>query len=114
MTAMIAPSATHRIWIAGDLADARRTIREFCHREGACFAVSPVDYIYTGGHETGVCVTLINYARFPRDVDQLRDQCERLAAALARDLHQRSYSIEGPDGTHYYPVTIPAAEGATA
>lgn len=101
-------SHTVRIWIAGDYQDAVRTVREFCFSEGACFAVQPVDYIYTGGMEAGVCVTRINYARFPADPDVIDDQCRRLAGILRIKLRQRSYSIEGPRATIWIQDTLPA------
>lgn len=93
-----AETITYRIWIAGDYDDAVRTVREFC-QEGACFAVQPTDYVYTGGMESGVCVTLINYPRFPLDSSELYDRVERLAELLKERLFQDSYTIEGPETT---------------
>jgi hypothetical protein len=92
------PSYTVRIWIAGDYDDALRVVKEFC-AEGACFAVSRCDYVYTGGMESGVCVTRINYPRFPASPDAIIEQCARLAELLRERLFQDSYSIEGPDST---------------
>jgi len=99
---MIAASSfTCRIWIAGDYRDACRSVREFCE-EGACFAVSPADYIYTGGAEAGVVVTRINYPRFPKEPQEIWDQCERLAEKMRADLCQDSFAIEGPTQTFWY------------
>lgn len=94
-------SHTVRIWIAGDYQDAMRCVRAFCANEGACFAVQPVEYVYTGGQEAGVCVTLINYVRFPSTAEALDNKARRLAADLCRDLFQQSYSIEGPHTTEW-------------
>lgn len=96
-----APTITYRIWIAGDYADAVRTVREFC-QEGACFAVQPTDYIYTGGMESGVCVTLINYPRFPSNPGELFGKAKRLADLLQERLFQDSFTIEGPDNTVWF------------
>jgi len=95
-----AQSYTVRIWIAGDYADACRAVREFCE-EGACFAVSPADYIYTGGTEAGVVVTRINYPRFPAEPEEIVSQCFRLAEHLRARLFQDSYAVETPDETHW-------------
>lgn len=97
-----ADSHTVRIWIAGDYSDAMRICRQFCAGEGACFAVSHAEYVYTGGQEAGVCVTLINYPRFPSAPDDLDAKAERLAMALREGLHQQSFSIEGADKTVWY------------
>jgi len=104
-----APSHTHRIWIAGDHQDALRTVREFC-QEGACFAVQQADYVYTGGMEAGVCVTLINYPRFPKESGELFEKVQRLADLLKERLFQDSYTIEGPDNTVWF-TTREAAHG---
>ena len=95
------PSYTVRIWIAGDYADSVRAVREFCE-EGACFAVSPADYVYTGGAEPGVVVTRINYPRFAAEPEQILAQCFRLAEHLRIRLFQDSYSVETPDQTYWF------------
>lgn len=95
------PSHTVRIWIAGDYQDALRCVRAFCANEGACFAIQPTEYVYTGGQESGVCVTLINYPRFPATPDDLNDKARRLAADLCVALFQQSYSIECPSTTEW-------------
>lgn len=96
-----APSYTIRIWIAGDYADAIRAVREFAE-EGLCAAVTPAAYVYTGGMEDGVCVTIINYSRFPKTPDEIRATAGRLADYLRERLYQDSYSIEGPDVTEWF------------
>lgn len=96
-----APSFTARIWIAGSYDAAIEAVREFCE-EGACFSVTRCAYVYTGGMEDGVCVTRINYPRFPAYKDDIKSQCERLAEFLRERLFQDSYSIEFPDETVWY------------
>lgn len=98
----VASSCTFRIWIAGDFTTAQSAVRDFCYGEGACFAVSPVEYIYTGGQESGVCVTLIHYPRFPSSETELWMKARRLAEQLRVRLCQHSYSIEGPRETTFY------------
>lgn len=99
-------SATFRIWIAGCERQARQTIRAFCNAHGDCYSVSDTEFIYTGGAEAGVCVTRINYPRFPLSPDEILARVRSLAQALARDLHQRSYSIEGPEFTEWVEVDL--------
>lgn len=93
-------SYTVRIWIAGDYTDAVRAVREFCE-EGACFSIIPCDYVYTGGMEAGVCVTRINYPRFPVEPKEIVSQCFRLAHHLRERLYQGSVAIETPDETYW-------------
>ncbi len=96
-----APSLTFRIWIAGNYGDALRACREFCSNEGACFAVSRAAYPYTGGMEDGVCVTLINYPRFPKSEAELADKAMRMGEHLKDRLFQDSFTVEGPQETFW-------------
>lgn len=98
---MNAPTQTFRIWIAGDYADACRAVKLWCDSRGDCYAVSRCDYIYSGGSESGVCVTRINYGRFPERSEDIQNRVFALAQHLAEQLYQKSYSIEGPETTEY-------------
>lgn len=106
-----ATSFTVRIWIAGDYRDACRAVKDFCQR-GDCYSVAPCDYIYTGGAEAGVCVTRINYPRYPEHHDKILLQCVDLAEHLRRKLFQDSYSIETPDKTYWFSRRI-TSDGVT-
>ncbi|MER9911644.1 hypothetical protein NKJ71_13525 [Mesorhizobium sp. M0050] len=97
-----APTIRVDIFIAGDLAQAKQVCREYCMEIGACVTVEPVDYIYTGGEETGVRVGLINYPRFPTDQYAILDKAGELARRLMDRLCQNSYSIVGPESTKWY------------
>lgn len=99
MTNDTCPTIRFDIFIAGDLADARRICREYCINMGFCVTVEPVDYIYTGGRESGVRVGIINYPRFPSDHDELYRRASGLADLLMTGLYQHSYSIAGPKET---------------
>jgi hypothetical protein len=90
------------IFIAGDIATAKQTCRQWCMDRGDCVTVEPVDYIYTGGTETGVRVGWINYPKFPRSPDEILDRAKTLAEFLRVDLCQHSYSIQTPEKTYWH------------
>ena len=92
---------TCKIWIAGDYDVARGTVRKFCAEMGDCYAVERCDYIYTGGEESGVCVTRINYPRFTATPEEIVLRVRELAAKLCDDLYQKSYTIETPSRMEY-------------
>lgn len=104
---VMAKTSTFRIWIAWDYSDAVRAVREWCAERGDCYAVNACEYVYSGGCELGVCVTRINYARFPEDPDHIGDRVAKLAEHLSRRLFQKSYSIETPLETLYFKVDGP-------
>lgn len=101
MISKSASSYTHRVWIAGDYHDAVRACREFTEA-GLCVAVQPADYVYTYGMETGVCVTLINYPRFPAPQREMQDKAVALGKHLMDRLSQGSFSVEGPNETFWF------------
>jgi hypothetical protein len=84
------------VYVAGDLADAKRICRRFC-MHGACVTVTPTEFIYTGGQESGVCVGFVNYPRFPAEPVEIFKKAELLAEILMDDLCQTSALIQSPD-----------------
>ena len=89
------------IHIAGDLQAIRATCRKFCYEKGLCVSVTPTEYIYTGGAETGAIVGLINYPRFPELPEVIHECAGQLADQLMVDCCQRSCTVVAPDETHY-------------
>jgi hypothetical protein len=104
---MIAPTHSFKLWIAGDYATAVTATREWCADRGDCYAISACDFVYTGGAESGVCITRINYGRFPAEKDDLFEHVVKYGHFMASKLFQKSFSIEGPDYTEYFQVDNP-------
>jgi hypothetical protein len=96
-----------RIYIAGNRADAERVCRQLAFDKGACVTVTPTEYVYSGGQESGVIVGLINYPRFPSTPEQIDEQAQWIAAHLVEALHQRSYTIETPTRTVWHTRQLP-------
>lgn len=90
------PTYGIHIYGSGPLAVAEQTCRRFC-LEGLCVTISPTRFIYTGGEETGYCVNLLNYPRFPAEPDKLNDTAKRLALELLEDTYQHSILIVNPN-----------------
>lgn len=88
------------IYIAGCGISARQFLREFC-LDGMCVSVIDVDYIYTLGAESGVKVSLINYARFPCSQEVLTNKGKHIAEFLIEKLHQGSASVVSPSGSFF-------------
>lgn len=89
------------IWIAGDYRSALQYCREYCFINPLCVTVTPTSFVYKGGLEDGVCVRMINYPRFPKSVESLKQLANNLAEFLRIKLCQESFSIEMPDVTHW-------------
>lgn len=90
-----------RIYMGGDFETATGTCRKFCE-QGLCVNIRPIEYVYLFGVESGFCVELINYPRFPSTPEELVAQAEKLARQLLSDCSQMSYSIMTPDTTFWY------------
>ena len=82
------------IFIAGDYGRAVHICEEFCLR-GFCVTCEPTKYIYTMGREDGVRVGVINYARFPKTPNELKEAVFELAGKLLIGLNQGSYTVSG-------------------
>lgn len=99
-----APTCTVYIYVGGDPVVARNICRGWVFETSRCVAVDDVDYVYTGGEEKGVRVTLVNYPRFPKKNPEADIMTEAIALGrwLAQGLHQWSYLVVGPDRSLWY------------
>ena len=95
------PTYWAKIFIAGELYQIEQTCRKFC-LEGFCVTVTPTNYIYTYGEETGAEVGIINYPRFPKEPAEILDKAQDLGFALMEDCCQGSFTIMTPDETTFY------------
>jgi hypothetical protein len=100
-TTKIAKDIRYEIYIAGDLARAEEICEEFC-LDGFCVTCEPTKYIYKYGKESGVRIGIINYARFPRTKDGIKEITTCLAECLLLGLNQGSYSIVGEGESIFY------------
>lgn len=89
------------IHMAGDYVTASHVIRKFVMR-GACVQLTPVDFIYTGGKETGFTARMIQYPRFVKKEEEIYQMAVELANELANELSQISFTIETNKFTTYF------------
>lgn len=89
---------TAEIYMAGDVSIAKQIIREYC-LSGFCVSIEKVDYIYTMGEESGFVARVINYPRFERGKEEIKEKSTSLAMNLMFGLHQGSVSIVFTDET---------------
>lgn len=108
MKYQIAGTQSVSIHIAGDRNLARQLLQKFV-MEGLCVSVIDEDYIYTGGMQTGVRVTLINYPRFPKSPWEITSKAMELAGFLMIEMSQRSCTVVDTAGDSYY-LTNPDLE----
>jgi len=90
-----------KIYIAGPIAQIEQTCREFVMK-GACVTVTPTNYIYTMGEESGAEIGLINYPRFPKESIDIEMDAEALGFALMEDCCQGSFTVMSSRTTTFY------------
>lgn len=98
-----------KIYIAGDVHTIETACRKFC-LSGLCVTITPTDFIFTGGMESGAVIGLINYARFPAKPSSITQKAFDLANLLMVEAAQRSCSVVTLKKTHYLEnesVSIP-------
>lgn len=90
-----------KIYIGGDYDVAKQICRKYVMK-GLCINISKVDYIYTMGEESGICVELIQYPIFEKNVFDILEDAMQLANELMEGLYQGSYTVVSPDKTYYH------------
>lgn len=86
------------LFMAGDISHAKQVIRSFCRDNPCCVTVTPTDFVYKGGEESGFVVGFRNYPRFPTDAYSLRSWASDLGEKLRAELGQRSYMVVDAGG----------------
>lgn len=102
MKSASAPSYSVRIWMAGDIAQAKQVCQDFCDGVSYCVSLTATVYIFKGGYEAGFIVGLIHYPRFPSSPAVILAKAEALALRLMHALDQGSYTIETPEESTWY------------
>ncbi len=95
------PTYWAKIFIAGPLDQIEQICRKFCIK-GLCVTVTPTNYIYKFGEESGAEISIINYPRFPKDPEEIEDTALDLGFRLMEDCCQSSFSIMTPKETTFY------------
>ena len=101
-----------KIYIAAPI----RLIEHVCAAyvmKGGCVTVTPTNYIYTMGEESGAEIGLIHYPRFAKDKTRVAtmdtkkailDDAEKLGFKLLKECYQGSFTIMTPDDTYFYSI----------
>jgi len=75
-------------------------VKSICKRHvdriGGCVTVTPTDFIYTNGNEKGAIVGFIQYPRFPKEEELIKENAIRLANELMIALTQYRVTITTP------------------
>jgi|AGFS01.1.fsa_nt_gi hypothetical protein len=99
------PTFYANLHIAGNFDVCQQECNRITYEFGFCFQVSKVEYIYTGGQESGMLIRVINYPRFPRDPEEITKLCTQFGFRLAEKLCQKSFTLETSTDTMYFEST---------
>ena len=98
------------IYIAGPVPQIEQTCREWTLK-GACVTVTPTNYVYTMGEESGAIIGLIHYPRFALDQtvvpkmetkEKILEEAKELGFLLLEKCCQGSFTIVTPDDTIFF------------
>src|SRR5574338_431721 len=79
--------------------DVREWLQEYCNNVKLGVTLTPTEFIYVDGREPGVIVGLINYPRFPRHADNVKQAALDIAKGLMELCHQERVSVVCSDET---------------
>jgi hypothetical protein len=97
-----ADTYTIDIYIAGSPEIAKQVCDDYCWAEHFCVNVQEVDYIYTGGNESGVKIGIIQYPRFPKEINVLENRAFDIGYKVAEACNQWSFTIVSSGKTRFY------------
>lgn len=92
------------IFIAGNYSKAVEICQDYCDTVSYCVTVTPTEYVYKYGRESGVMIGLINYPRFPTEGIEIYKKAVELGKKLLIELNQQSFSIQTPENTVWFSV----------
>lgn len=104
------PTYQVAIYMAGDPDTAKRYLRRYCYEIGLCVTVTPTDFIYTGGEETGFVVGLLSYPRFNQLRATIREHATQIARALIVECCQRTALVVDREETTRIEISAPGGE----
>ena len=76
--------------------EAVRWIRTYVDEVGLGVTVTPTEFVYTDGNESGVIVGLIQYPRFPKPQSEIDEHAVKIAKLLMEAFSQERCTIETP------------------
>lgn len=94
------PTFWATIYICGNAHTINAACRRFVVR-GGCVSITPMDFVFTGGAESGAAVGLINNGRFNPGAETVLGDALELAQILLNECCQRSCSVVTADHTYY-------------
>jgi len=77
----------------------REHLQSFCNDVKIGVTLTPTEFIYVDGGEPGVIIGLINYPRFPRNVENIKRIALTIAEGLMELCHQERVSVVCSDET---------------
>ena len=77
-----------------DIKELENFLQEHVNKRELGVTVTPTTFIYNDGKEYGAIIRLINYPRFLKTKEKLKQQAEEIAKLLKKEYKQKKVSIE--------------------
>lgn len=74
--------------------------REYCDAVGLGVNITPINFAYTGGDESGVCVEVIQYPRFPSSHQTIKNHAYSIGHLLMTMFKQYRCTLVCSDFTY--------------
>ncbi len=70
--------------------------QKFVDKEKECVTVTPTEFVYTGGFESGVVIGFIQYPRFEEHQTKITQRAVKLGEILLKELNQYRLTVTTP------------------
>ena len=77
----------------------KKAVSKFVNQYPCCVTVTETEYIYVDGTEKGVIIGLINYPRFPKTQEIIKEYALDLATHLRAEFRQNRVTVMCADET---------------
>jgi hypothetical protein len=85
--------------VTHDIGKLKEICQNYVNNIKLCVTVTPTEFIYVDGSESGAIVGLIHYPRYPSTPEKLKQHAIELGYELMHKLEQKRISIACPDVT---------------
>jgi hypothetical protein len=82
-----------------DFNDAHKWLQDYCNKVKLGLTLTKTEFIYVDGREPGIIIGLINYPRFIKPIEEIKENAMNIGKGLMKLLGQERVSIVFSDET---------------
>lgn len=86
--------------IVHSIDEVEKVCQKCCDEIGLCVTITPTKFIYKNGFEDGCFIGLIQYPRFPEEIEKIKIKAIEMAKIFLEEFNQLKVSVICSDKTY--------------